>query len=178
MLFRSKNLYKFLCKNFKNIINLRSPFIQRTIYESCKIKKFVVDKDEKEKNLRKILNFGHTFAHAYEASLGYSKKLNHGEAVILGINSALKFSLRNKLIKKKEYQYITNHIKKFNLPSDIKKFFSKKDLNKIINFMIKDKKNFTKKINLILLKKIGSVVIRNQYNIPTIKNFINIELSN
>ena len=44
--------------------------------------------------------------------------------------------------------------------------------------MIKDKKNFTKKINLILLKRIGSVVIGNQYNIPTIKNFINIELSN
>ena len=34
--------------------------------------------------IRKILNFGHTFAHAYEATLGYSKKLNHGEAVILG----------------------------------------------------------------------------------------------
>ena len=64
------------------------------------------------------------------------------------------------------------------MPSNIKKYFSKKDLNKIINFMIKDKKNFTKKINLILLKKIGSVVIKNQYNIPTIKNFINIELSN
>ena len=43
--------------------------------------------------LRKVLNFGHTFAHAYEATLGYSQKLNHGEAVILGINSALKFSL-------------------------------------------------------------------------------------
>ena len=42
--------------------------------------------------LRKILNFGHTFAHAYEASLNFSKKLNHGEAVILGMNTALKFS--------------------------------------------------------------------------------------
>ena len=58
--------------------------MKRQYYESCKIKKNVVEKDEKEKGLRKILNFGHTFAHAYEASLGYSKKLNHGEAVILG----------------------------------------------------------------------------------------------
>ena len=38
--------------------------------------------DEKEKNFRKILNLGHTFAHAYESALGYSKKLNHGEAVV------------------------------------------------------------------------------------------------
>ena len=177
-LISSKIFYKYLDKNASKILDLKSPFIEKAIFESCKIKKKIVEKDEKEKNLRKILNFGHTFAHAYEASLGYSKKLNHGEAVILGINSALRFSLRNKMIKKKEYQYITNHIKKFNLPFDIKKKFSKKDLNKIINFMIKDKKNFTKKINLILLKRIGSVVIKNQYNIPTIKNFINIELSN
>ena len=65
--------------------------------QSCKIKKSIVEKDEKEVGKRKILNFGHTFAHAYEATLGYSKKLNHGEAVILGIISALKFSLSIKL---------------------------------------------------------------------------------
>ena len=67
----------------KNILKFKSPYIEKTIYESCKIKKDVVEKDEKEKNVRKILNFGHTFAHAYEASLNFSKKLNHGEAVIL-----------------------------------------------------------------------------------------------
>ena len=55
---------------------------------------------KKESNLRKILNFGHTFAHAYEAALNYSKKLNHGEAVLLGINSAIKFSDKKKLLKK------------------------------------------------------------------------------
>ena len=49
--------------------------------------------DEHEKNIRKVLNLGHTFAHAYEATLNYSKKLNHGEAVLLGIKSAAKFSL-------------------------------------------------------------------------------------
>ena len=83
------NFYKFLDKNSDKILKLSSPFIEKAIYESCKIKKNVVEKDEKDKGLRKILNFGHTFAHAYEASLGYSKKLNHGEAVILGMKSAL-----------------------------------------------------------------------------------------
>ena len=63
---------------------------QKAIKQSCLIKKKVVEADEKEIGLRKILNFGHTFAHAYEATLGYSKKLNHGEAVILGLKTAAK----------------------------------------------------------------------------------------
>ena len=51
--------------------------------------------------MRKILNFGHTFGHAYESALGYSSKLNHGEAVILGISSATKFSQEIKLLNLK-----------------------------------------------------------------------------
>ena len=66
----------------------------------------LLKKMKKKKELRKILNFGHTFAHAYEASLGYSKKLNHGEAVILGMKSALNFSLKNDLIQKNDYKSI------------------------------------------------------------------------
>ena len=67
---------------------------------------------KKRKGIRKILNFGHTFAHAYEASLGYSKKLNHGEAVILGMKTALSFSLKNNLLSKNDYNSIINHITK------------------------------------------------------------------
>jgi 3-dehydroquinate synthetase len=133
--------------------------------------------NEKEKGVRKILNFGHTFAHAYEATLGYSKKLNHGEAVILGIVTALKFSLNIKLIKIKEYNKIIKHIHELKLPSNIKAYFSNKNLNKILTFMIKDKKNITKKINLILLKKIGSTSINGQFNSLKIKTFLKNELT-
>ena len=110
-LIKNKSFFNFLDKNYEKIFNLSSPYIEKAIYESCKIKKSVVEKDEKEKGLRKILNFGHTFAHAYEASQSYSKKLNHGEAVVLGIKTALNFSLKNSLIKKREYELIVNHIK-------------------------------------------------------------------
>ena len=78
----NKNIFNYLDKNINNILKLKSPFIEKTIADSCRVKKNVVEKDEKEKNLRKILNLGHTFAHAYEATSNYSKKLNHGEAVI------------------------------------------------------------------------------------------------
>ena len=93
-LIANKNFYFYLKKNISQILNLKSPYIENSIFESCKIKKNIVEKDEKEINLRRTLNFGHTFAHAYEAALGYSKKLNHGEAVILGMYTALNFSYK------------------------------------------------------------------------------------
>ena len=177
-LIANKNFYNFLNKNSNKILKLSTPFIEKSIYESCKIKKNVVEKDEKEKGLRKILNFGHTFAHAFEATLGYSNKLNHGEAVILGIKTALNFSLKNKIINKKEYSLIVNHIIKSHLPSDINKFFEAKDLNKILSFMLKDKKNNSDKISLVLLKKIGSPIINREYNQKSLKKFLKSELTN
>tara|TARA_B100001250_G_scaffold349662_1_gene320993 strand:+ start:92 stop:1198 length:1107 start_codon:yes stop_codon:yes gene_type:complete len=177
-LIADKNFYNFLNKNNNKIFKLSSPFIEKAIYKSCKIKKNVVEKDEKEKDLRKILNFGHTFAHAYEASLGYSKKLNHGEAVILGMKTALNFSLNNHLLKKNEHRSIINHIYKSNLPSTINKFFKIKDLNKILSFMIKDKKNNSDKITLVLLKKIGSPIINKKYTKKSLYIFLKKELSN
>ena len=171
-LLSNKNFFIFLNKNIKKVLNLSTPFIEKAIYESCKIKKKVVEKDENEKGLRKILNFGHTFAHAYEASLGYSKRLNHGEAVILGMKTALNFSLKNSFLKKKEYELIVNHINNAGLPSSLNKFFSIKDLNKILSFMTKDKKNNSSKINLILLKKIGSPIFNKEYTKKNINLFL------
>ncbi len=173
-----KKFYNYINQNVSNILDLKFPFIEKAIYQSCKIKKKIVEKDEKENQFRKILNFGHTFGHAYEASLKYSKKLNHGEAVILGIITSLKFSLNKNLIKKKEYEYIINHINKNKLPIKVKNYFSIKDLNKILFFMTKDKKNTSNKINLILLKKIGSTIINQNYRINDLKSFLKKELTN
>ena len=159
-------------------MSLKSPFIEKAIFDSCKIKKKVVEKDEKEKNLRKILNFGHTFAHAYEAALGFSKRLNHGEAVILGMNTALGFSNKNKYLKNNDYKLIKRHLESSELPHNIKNYFTLKDINRIISFMTKDKKNISDKINLILLKKIGSPIIKNQYDKKYLKLFLKNELIN
>ena len=168
----NKKFFNFLNKNFKKILNLSSPFIEKAIHESCKIKKKVVEKDEKEIGLRKILNFGHTFAHAYEAGLGYSNKLNHGEAVILGMKTALNFSLKKKFLKINEYNLAINHIDDSGLPKSINKYFTLKDLNKILSFMIKDKKNNSKNINLVLLKKIGKPIFNQKYSKKNISLFL------
>ena len=175
-LITDKKFFSFLNKNGAKILNLESPSIERAIYISCSIKKKIVEKDEKETSIRKILNFGHTFAHAYEATLKYSKKLNHGEAVILGIKTAAKFSLLNKILNIKDFVLIDNHLEQLNLPRNINKFFSKKKLSKILYFMKKDKKNNTKKINLILLKKIGSPIHKLHFNENKINLFLKKEL--
>tara|TARA_B100000900_G_scaffold359398_1_gene330851 strand:- start:726 stop:1832 length:1107 start_codon:yes stop_codon:yes gene_type:complete len=174
----NKKFFNFLNKNNKRILELKSPYIEKSIYESCKIKKYVVEKDENEKGLRKILNFGHTFAHAYEASLGYSKKLNHGEAVILGIKTALNFSLKKNYLNKNEYNLLINHLVKCNLPFKISDLFKTKNLNKIISFMVKDKKNDSNKISLVLLKKIGSPIINQKFNKKILYLFLKEELNN
>jgi 3-dehydroquinate synthase len=177
-LISSKKFFNFLNINILNILKLNSPFIEKAIFESCKIKKSIVEKDEKENSLRKILNFGHTFAHAYEATLRYSKKLNHGEAVLLGINSALKFSLKNKIMNNNEYSLIKEHIENSELPNKLKNYFSVKHINKILSFMLKDKKNNSEKINLILLKKIGSPIYNKFYSRQNLKLFLKKELNN
>jgi len=141
----SKKKFNYLDKNKFKILNLRSPFIEKAINDSCKIKKNIVQLDEKEKNIRKVLNLGHTFAHAYEASLNYSKKLNHGEAVILGIISVIKFSLKNNNLLKRDSEKILNHIQKLKLSYNLNKFFRKKDINSILKFMRSDKKNTSSK---------------------------------
>ena len=93
------------------------------------------------------------------------------------MQTALKFSMMNKLLKLKEYKLIKNHISSSKLPMNLKKKFSIKDLNKILSFMSVDKKNQSKKINLILLKKIGSPIIDKEFGINKLRIFLKNELS-
>ena len=159
------NFFKWLKINSGSLLKNRNLNLLKTaVIESCKIKLHFVNKDVFEKNIRMILNFGHTFAHAIELQNKYSKKINHGEAVILGIKTAAKFSLLNNILNIKEFNLIENHLTKLNLPRKINKLFSIKDLNKILSFMKKDKKNNTNKINLVLLRKIGAPVYKLQFD--------------
>ena len=171
-LIRNKKKFLFLDKNLKKIFNLDEKIISKTIYESCKIKKDIIEKDPLEKNLRKILNYGHTFGHAFEAVLNYSKKLNHGEAVLLGMFCANNFAYKKKIIKKNDFNIIKEHFSKFNLSNKIKKILKKNDLTNVINYMKTDKKNYNNQINLILLNRIGSAKINNTYKTSDINSFL------
>ena len=161
-----KKFFLWLVKNAKKIIGKKNKeLLNLAIIKSCKVKANVVNKDENEKYLRKILNFGHTFAHGFEATKNFSRKLNHGEAVLLGMIVASKLSYSKKLLSFKDLKLIEDHYINLRLPIKISKFFKKKEIEKIIYFMKKDKKNLNEKINLILLKRIGKTTKPNNFNV-------------
>ena len=174
----NKRFFIWLNKNGKSIIKLKNEkLIKKAIYESCKIKSKIIEKDEKEKKLRQILNFGHTFAHAFEGTKSYSNIINHGEAVLLGIICACEFSNLHKILKNEDLKKITKHFDYLKLNKNLKRYFSKKDINKILSFMKTDKKNFNKKINLVLIKKIGQHLNTMAFKENIIKSYLLKKLS-
>ena len=92
--------------------------------------------------------------------------------------SASKFSLKYNILKKKDFNKISNHFNKFNLSKKLKNIFFKKKLSTIISFMKKDKKNNDQKINLVLLKNIGKTKFDINYSSKQLESFIKKELFN
>ena len=160
------NFFKWIQKNSKKILeNKDLNFANEAIYKSCKIKLFFVNKDVSEKNSRMILNFGHTFAHAIESKNKFSNKINHGEAVLIGMMMATKLSKLLGVTSKKTLDLVKNVYSNNNINYDISNYFSDKDLPRLANFMLNDKKNNDFKISLILLKRIGKTTAPGKFKI-------------
>jgi 3-dehydroquinate synthase len=84
---RSPRLFDLLVERREDVLRQEPSVVEDMISESVKIKAEVVTADEKEGDLRRILNFGHTIGHALEAETAYSRFL-HGEAVAFGMSAA------------------------------------------------------------------------------------------
>ena len=105
----------------------------------------IVSKDEKEKNLREILNFGHTFGHAIESISGFSGKINHGESIFVGMYIAIKFSIFLGFCKKKILYDYTSHLDKLNISYKLSDY----DITSSPNLFLKHLK-FDKKVKFNL----------------------------
>ncbi|MFT6220517.1 MAG: shikimate kinase/3-dehydroquinate synthase [Myxococcota bacterium] len=165
---KDKNFFNYLENNLDKIINRDQEVLQKIIVKSCQIKAEIVRLDERENNLRAILNFGHTFGHVLEIQTKYSKDLSHGEAVSIGMVLAAKMSLDLGLLEKDHVTKITNHLKRTNLPTSIKDIqnhskYSWK-IERLIQHLYKDKKVENRKLTFILLEEIGKSVIRKEIN--------------
>ena len=84
---RSPELFELLETRRDDVLARQPDVVERMIAECVRVKAEVVTADEREQDLRRILNFGHTFGHALEAETGYARLL-HGEAVGLGMRAA------------------------------------------------------------------------------------------
>ena len=149
----NKDFYNSLVQNFNKLLLLNSRVLSKVISESVIIKAGVVSQDEKETGLRKILNFGHTFAHAFESHSGY--KIKHGEAVVGGIIAALFLSHKLKFFSDEKLESYLKFLSVYKLPSAIKKVNN----NIILEIMRLDKKRRGDRIKFVLLKDIGILVI-------------------
>lgn len=118
--------------------------IDEIIVRSLNIKKSVVEQDEKETGLRKILNFGHTVGHAIE-SLNFGK-LYHGECVGIGMLYMCSDDVKSQLI---------SVLKRLNLPT--KAEYSE---NEILNSLMHDKKSENNGVSVVYVPKIGSYEIK------------------
>ncbi|HEC1787038.1 TPA: 3-dehydroquinate synthase, partial [Campylobacter lari] len=127
----------------------------KIIEKSVNLKANIVSKDEKESNIRMLLNYGHTFAHVIENQTNYKQYL-HGEAVAIGMHMANTLALNLSLLKLDEYERIKKLLEKFNLPI----FYKIKDIEKFYAAFFLDKKTNHEKINFILPDGLGNACIK------------------
>lgn len=143
---------------FRNLMNYKNRAevmnnIENIIHNCCKIKKDVVEKDEKDIGERMLLNFGHTIGHAIEQYYNY-KKYTHGEAVAIGMYEITKLSERLKLTNLGSSEIIKEILEQYKLPYELDI-----DIMNIIETIELDKKNIGKNLNLIFIKEIGESFI-------------------
>lgn len=142
-------------------------FLEFIIRKSTVIKMALVEDDYKDHlGLRNLLNLGHSFAHAIETLYKRSEKYLHGEAVAIGIALAGNYSLESGGLTAEEQRLIVKLLLNAGLPTHLKPL-SCKSIQKLLYFMLQDKKNSDVGVNLVLLKGIGEAYL--QKNIPTEK---------
>ena len=141
----------FLLENHEEILDRKTSALLKIVETCAKIKADVVNKDEKEGGLRKILNLGHTFGHGIEKLC----HLSHGKAVAIGMNMAFKLSLQKELIDKNYYNQFLDLCNKFHLPTT----FTYDSEQEVFNIMKNDKKNSFNKMNLVLPIAKGKVQV-------------------
>ncbi len=162
---KDKKFFYWLKNNSKNIFLKKINELSYAVKKSCLIKMYFVNKDVNEKNLRMILNFGHTFAHAIEIKNNYSMKISHGEAVLSGMILETRLSYLKKVCNYKTLKEIESIFQDNNLIYTYKKYSKKNYISDLIPYLKNDKKNEDDKINFILLKNIGKTARPNQNKI-------------
>lgn len=147
-------LFKFVDENLDKIFSYDCEALTHIVKRGCEIKARVVEKDERESDLRKILNFGHTIGHAVENLSGYT--ISHGEAISIGMVAEGRLSVEMGLWGENELKSLTELIKKAGLPTDIPKSMDIKEINQAMKL---DKKSRGGSIEMVLPKSIGKMAL-------------------
>ena len=151
-------LFEWLESHIGALLARDADALIRAIARSCEIKAIVVAADEREQNLRAILNFGHTFAHAIEAATGYGQYL-HGEAVALGMLIATDLSARLDFIDAALTRRLRALLEAAGLPTQAPRIGAARALA----LMQMDKKVLAGTVRLVLIERLGKAAIVSHY---------------
>jgi 3-dehydroquinate synthase len=148
------DLFAFLEANVTAVLAKDPAAVRHVVSRSCRLKADVVERDELElTGLRAILNYGHTFAHAFEAVGGYGSWL-HGEAVAAGMVCAWKLAERLGRVGPELGERQTVLLRSFGLPVTVKPDW---DADSLLDSMRRDKKNVGGRMRFVLPKSTGGV---------------------
>ena len=129
--------------------------LQNLIYRCVQIKAAAVEADEREKGVRAVLNYGHTFAHVIENETNYKKYL-HGEAVAIGMNMANALAVKLGFMSNEQKARVAELLVKFDLPISYKV----PNASSFYEAFFLDKKAENSAIKFILPRGIGAYEIR------------------
>ena len=144
------DLFTYIEDHYERALKLDTTVVERLVHDSIVIKSSIVNQDEKETGIRRKLNFGHTFGHAFEKITG----VTHGEAVSAGMMIAIAFSEKRGLLPKTDLIRIENLLKKLGLPTSLSV-----NRHKVLDAIRKDKKRSGEEIYFVLLNGIGSAIV-------------------
>ena len=146
----NQQLFNYLEENIEPALRRDRDVLYELVKISATEKVDIVMQDEKEKNLRMVLNFGHTFGHALEADFKFGE-MKHGEAVILGMKCALQYALNQNRIAVNVFKKGINLLNRIPIKYDPELI----DLSKLVERMTLDKKVKDGRIRLVLCLDIG-----------------------
>ncbi len=156
-------LFAFLEGNYREALELDPSVMEEIIAICAGAKSDIVSRDEKESGERIKLNFGHTFAHAFEKLDG----MPHGEAVGIGMVLAARLSEKMGMITREEVDRLTNLISLYGLPVHYEG-----SCTEAFEIMKNDKKRDGDSIRLILLESIGKALVK-EVPFSELKNWTN-----
>ncbi len=163
---RDAAYFDFVDGTTARIRALESEVIRKVVADSCRIKADVVAADEREGGLRAILNFGHTFAHAYETLSGY--RIAHGQAVAMGMMAACRLSELYQGLEPEVRQRLRSVLTRLGLPVRAPALAPEA----VIDCIRRDKKNARGKLRFVLPTWLGNVRFVEIDDLPVVRRAI------
>jgi 3-dehydroquinate synthase len=149
------------------------PAREHAIAVCCRGKAGIVARDERETGERALLNLGHTFGHALEASAGFSGRLLHGEAISLGMALAFDFSARKGLIAAADAKRAEAHLAAVGLPTHLKDNpGGTPGVDRLMDLIAQDKKVKRGALTFILVRGIGQAFVESDVDPAEVRAFL------